>query len=193
MSVNRSQVIAALAVAQALSDHGFSVIVAGGFCRDVYFGEVPKDIDIVVAAGSIHDDPAEAHAILGEVLKQQQVDFLGFRMYTEGKSDRLVGGFKCTGNLDVVLYDVRWAGEAVEAFDFNLNQFVLQRSDDIESAYVVYAGDTSFHELVPIREDYSTDRFGKMREKFVNLTCRFPEGQGPARVLLSDAELAPEV
>lgn len=192
MSVNRSQVIAALTLAQELSDHGFSVLIAGGFCRDVYFGEVPKDIDIVVAAGSIHDDPAESHAILADVLKRLGIEHLGFRMYTESAADRLVGGFKCTGNLDVVLYDVKYAAEAVDAFDFNLNQFVLMRPEELETAYVAYAGDTSFHELVPVREDYTPERFAKMREKFVNLTWRYPEGEGPARVPLSDATLTQE-
>lgn len=187
MSATRDQVIAALNVANDLKEHGFSVIIAGGFCRDVYFGVEPKDIDIVVAAGSIHDDPAEAHAILSSVLTNIGVEHLGFRMYTESKSDRLVGGFKCTGNLDVVLYDVKEATQAVDAFDFNLNQFVLMQGAgfDFDKAYVVYAGDTSWHDLVPVREDFSDDRFARMKEKFFDLTWRYPENQGPARVGLA--------
>lgn len=185
MSVNRFQVEAALELAEDLRDMGFSVIIAGGFARDVYFGADPKDIDIVVAAGSIHDDPAEAHRILDHVLDNLKVEHLGFRMYSESVSDRLVGGFKCVGNLDVVLYDTRTALEAVSAFDFNLNQFVLT-GRTIETAYVTYEGVESYHELVPVREDYTPERFAKMREKFIDLTCRYPEGQGPIEVKLTD-------
>ncbi|ADV35678.1 conserved hypothetical protein [Pseudomonas phage phiIBB-PF7A] len=185
MSVNRFQVETALNLVKDLRDNGYSVIIAGGFARDVYFGADPKDIDIVVAAGSIHDDVKEAHAILGEELVKLGVQHLGFRMYSESISDRLVGGFKCTGNVDVVLYDTATALEAVTAFDFNLNQFVMT-GRDFESAYVSYMGTESFHELVPVREDYTPERFAKMREKFIDLTCRYPEGAGPQEVKLTD-------
>lgn len=187
MSVNRDQVIRALNIAEELSAHGFSVAIAGGFCRDVYFGVTPKDIDIVVASGSIHDDRTEAHEMLGEVLRQLGVEHLGFRMYNENTSDRIIGGFKAVGNLDVVLYDVKHAHEAVDAFDFNLNQFVLQRREDFETAYVVYAGDTSWHELTPVRKDFSESRRSRMMEKFFDLASRYPEGGGPARVGLAQA------
>lgn len=190
MSITRDEVIAALDVAQKLRGLGYSVMIAGGFCRDVYFGEMPKDLDIVVAAGpgtsATHSD---IHETLAGALSDIEVVHLGFRMYTESASDRLIGGFKCAGNLDVVLYDVRTAPEAVEAFDFNLNQFVLMHDDDFDSAYVVYAGDTSWHELVEVRSDFSEARKGKMKEKFLNLTWRFPEGEGPARVPLNTAVL----
>ncbi|WYW00655.1 nucleotidyltransferase [Pseudomonas phage vB_PpuP-Vasula] len=185
MSVTRFQVEQAMTLAEQLRDHGFSVSIAGGFARDVYFGAEPKDIDIIVAAGSIHDDVSEAHAILGEILKDLGVQHLGFRMYTESVSDRLVGGFKCVGNVDVVLYDVPLALEAVQAFDFNLNQFVLT-GRTFESAYVSYEGNESYHDLVPVREDFTPERFAKMRTKFIDLTCRYPEGQGPVEVKLSD-------
>jgi len=185
MSVTRFQVETALNLAEELRDQGFSVVIAGGFARDVYFGVEPKDIDIVVAAGSIHDDVAEAHLILGEQLKALGVQHLGFRMYSESVSDRLVGGFKCVGNVDVVLYDTKLALEAIQAFDFNLNQFVLT-GRTFESAYVSFEGTESFHELVPVREDYTPERFAKMREKFIDLTCRYPEGTGPKEVKLTD-------
>lgn len=187
MSITRDEVLRALYIAEELSAHGFSVHVAGGFCRDVYFGEAPKDIDIVVSQKSIHDDPAEAYEMLGEILTRLGVTHLGFRKYGEGSSDRLIGAYKCTGNLDVVLYETRWAHEAVDSFDFNLNQFVLQRRDNFEEAYVVYAGDTSYHELTPVREDYSAAREAKMRAKFIDLVSRYPEGQGPVRVGLAQA------
>lgn len=185
MSVTRFQVETALTLAENLRDQGFSVIIAGGFARDVYFGVEPKDIDIVVAAGSIHNDTAEAHAILGEILKDLNVQHLGFRMYSESASDRLVGGFKCTGNVDVVLYDTELALEAVDAFDFNLNQFILT-GRTFDTAYVTFEGTEGFHDLVPVREDYTPERFAKMRTKFIDLTCRYPEGQGPKEVKLTD-------
>lgn len=185
MSVTRYQVETALALADDLRAEGFSVVIAGGFARDVYFGVPPKDIDIVVAAGSIHDDVAEAHVMLGQILRDLNVDHLGFRMYSESASDRLVGGFKCVGNVDVVLYDTKLALEAVEAFDFNLNQFVLT-GRTMDSAFVTYEGTESYHELVPVREDYTPERLAKMKEKFLDLTWRYPEGQGPKEVKLTD-------
>lgn len=185
MSVTRFQVETALELAEDLRDIGFSVVIAGGFARDVYFGVEPKDIDIVVAAGSIHEDPAEAHRVLDHVLDNLNVPHRGFRMYSESASDRLVGGFKCTGNVDVVLYDTALALEAVEAFDFNLNQFILT-GRTLETAYVTFEGTEGFHELVPVREDYTPERFAKMRTKFIDLACRYPEGQGPQEVKLTD-------
>lgn len=188
MSVTKTQVETALALVEDLRSHGYSVVIAGGFARDVYFQELPKDIDIVVAAGSVHMDAAEAHRILGELLGRLGVEHLGFRMYSESVSDRLIGGFKAVGNIDVVLYDVELALEAVEAFDFNLNQFVLT-GRTFETAYVTFEGTKSWHELEPVREDYTPERFGKMREKFLNLTWRYPEGEGPKEVKLTDALL----
>lgn len=184
MSVTRYEIENAFELAQRLRDEGFSVIIAGGFARDIYFGVEPKDIDIVVAAGSIHDDVGEAHRIVGEFLEYANVQHLGFRKYAENASDRLVGGFKCVGNVDVVLYNTKVAFEAVDAFDFNLNQFIIT-GRTFETAYATFEGTDGYHDLVPVRDDYSPARFAKMREKFVDLTWRYPEGTGPKEVKLS--------
>ncbi|AWH14609.1 hypothetical protein [Pseudomonas phage 71PfluR64PP] len=183
MSVTRFQVETALNIAELLRQDGFSVVIAGGFARDVYFGVEPKDIDIVVAKG--YGDAALVHAELSKHLESYGVQHLGFRMYSESASDRLVGGFKCTGNVDVVLYDTELALEAVDAFDFNLNQFILT-GRTFDTAYVTFEGTEGFHELVPVREDYTPERFAKMRTKFIDLTWRYPEGQGPKEVKLTD-------
>ncbi|CBZ41996.1 nucleotidyltransferase [Pseudomonas phage phi15] len=183
MSATRDDVIRAINLRDQLEALGFSVVIAGGFCRDVYFGEPPKDIDIVVA-GANREDPMASVAL---ALATLEVTCQAFHVYNGASSDRLIGGFKCTGNVDVVVYDIRDALDSPEHFDFNLNQFMLKGAD-FESAYVYYVGDTSWHEgLVPVRQDYSDDRRNKMREKWLNLTWRFPEGSGPARVHLKDA------
>lgn len=182
MSVTRFQVETALNIAELLRKDGFSVVIAGGFARDVYFGVEPKDIDIVVAKG--YGDAAMVHAELSKHLEHYGVQHLGFRMYSESACDRLIGGFKCAGNVDVVLYDTDLALEAVDAFDFNLNQFVLT-GRTFETAYVSFEGTEGYHELVPVREDYTSARFAKMREKFIDLTWRYPEGTGPKEVKLS--------
>lgn len=176
MSITKSEVIRGLDLFSALQALGFNVVIAGGFCRDVYFSEPPKDMDIIVAGAEMESIDA-ALTSLGVVHQ-------GFHMYNEASGDRIIGGFKCEGNVDIVLYNVATALTAVEYFDFNLNQFVLM-GDEFDTAYVVYAGDTSWHELEPVRKDYSMERFGKMREKFINLTWRYPENEGPARVPLS--------
>lgn len=184
MSVTRFEVEQALNLAESLRDEGFSVIIAGGFARDVYFGVNPKDIDIVVAAGSIHDDPAEAHKILDDILEKLGVVHLGFRMYSESACERLVGGFKCLGNVDVVLYDTKLALEAVDAFDFNLNQFVLT-GRTFETAHVTFEGKPHWSELVPVRKDFTEARKDKMQEKFLELTWRYDTETAPIEVALA--------
>lgn len=182
MSITRDEVIRALDLKERLEALGFSVVIAGGFARDVYFSEPPKDLDIIVAM------PGEVPDAIKQV--SDALDTLGvvhqrFHMYNAATTDRLQGGCKCVGNVDVISYNIVNAHEATEFFDFNLNQFVLMGSD-FETAYVVYAGDTDWHELQEVRADYSQDRFNKVREKWLNLTYRYPEGQGPARVYLRD-------
>lgn len=182
MSATKDDVIRAMTLRDQLEALGFSVVIAGGFARDVYFNEPPKDIDIVVAMGGI-EEPMLA---VGKALELLNVTCVPFHMYNGASEDRIIGGFKCTGNVDVVLYEVRNALHSTYYFDFNLNQFLL-KGDDFDSAYVHYVGDTSFHDLVPVRQDFSEDRHNKMRDKWLNLTWRYPEGSGPARVHLKDA------
>ncbi|QNJ57283.1 tRNA maturase [Pseudomonas phage Stalingrad] len=143
----------------------------------MYFGEPPKDIDIIVASRYLSDPMVD----VAKALETLEVTNQAFHVYNGASSDRLIGGFKCVNNVDVVVYELHDALNAPEHFDFNLNQFLL-KGDDFESAYVYYVGDTSWHELTPVRQDFSDDRKAKMHEKWLNLTWRYPEGQGPARV-----------
>lgn len=182
MSITKDQVIVALDLAAKLEALGFSVVIAGGFARDVYFQEPPKDLDIVIGV----DGLAEPMEAVKQALILLEVTAQGFHMYNESSDDRIVGGFKCVGNVDVVLYRVKEATSAVDFFDFNLNQFVLLGDGSFEGSYVAYAGDSPWHELTPVRSDYSQERSHKMREKWLNLTWRYPENAGPARVKLSD-------
>lgn len=180
MSITRDEVIRALHLRDHLEDLGFSVVIAGGFARDVYFQEPPKDLDIIVAvSGRESMESVEKALELANVVNQM------FHMYNARSDDRLIGGFKCAGNIDVILYNIGNAQQAPEHFDFNLNQFQL-KGDTFEDAYVFYVGDTPWHELVAVRQDFSQDRHNKMREKWLNLSYRYPEGAGPARVKLSD-------
>ncbi|QNJ57284.1 tRNA nucleotidyltransferase [Pseudomonas phage Stalingrad] len=45
MSVTRDQVIQAINLRDQLEALGFSVVIGGGFARDVYFGEPPNCSD----------------------------------------------------------------------------------------------------------------------------------------------------
>lgn len=187
MSVTKEQVQTAIAIREYLADVcNFNTRIAGGFCRDVYFGETPKDIDIVVASQSIHDDPAEAHRMLGDILTYLGVHHLGFRMYSEGTSDRIVGGFKCVGNIDVVLYDCKDTFEAIDSFDFNLNQFVLMglSGTHADSFKVMFAGHKHWRDFEAVREDFTEERRQKMLAKYVNLTSRYPSDSSPTSVPL---------
>lgn len=167
MSVNRATVQGAFDLVEHLQSKGFQCTIGGGFARDTFFGVAPKDIDVVVAAAD--------YLHLENTLSQAGYSFVKFRMYN-GPSDRLIGGFKLVGNdIDVVLYDAPSVDDAVKAFDFNLNQFVVSGiSRGIDEATVRFAGTRHWSELVPVRQDYTPDRYNRMMEKFIDLTWRTP-------------------
>jgi hypothetical protein len=168
MSVNRATVQGAFDLTEFLQSKGYACTIGGGFARDTFFGVPPKDIDIVVA--TVPSDYQKVE----EILQQAGYEFVKFRIYNEAKGDRLIGGFKLVGtDIDVVLYDVPSVSDAVEAFDFNLNQFVVSGiSRGIDEATIRFQGSKHWSELVPVRQDYSQDRYNKMMTKFIDLTWR---------------------
>lgn len=138
-------------------------LLAGGCARDVHFGKEPKDWDIVfgrdVTLSQIEFSLREANVSGWTV----------FPFYNTGLLDRikLCVKFKLDGEqYDVLVYDVDTAYKAVAEFDFNLNQFII----DKQLNAAIYVGGTDLEKsLVAIRGDHSVERGMKMHHKYSDL------------------------
>ncbi|QNJ57508.1 tRNA nucleotidyltransferase [Pseudomonas phage PlaquesPlease] len=165
--MNRSLLQGGFDLCEHLIGHGIGAIIAGGCARDLFFGVVPKDIDII-CAGS---DPETVSRALDEG---------GFtyhklpKYHTGSDSDRLQGVWKIEGSdIDVILYETECVSEAIQKFDYNLNQFAItgiQRG--IEGATIRFMGAHCWGNLVRLREDARGDRAEKMEAKWLDLSWR---------------------
>lgn len=169
--MNRSLLQGAFDLTEGLIEHGIGALIAGGCARDLYFGVIPKDIDII-CAGS---DPAT----VASALDAMNLTYQSFPKYHTGSdSDRLQGVWKIAGSeIDVILYDVECVSEAIQKFDYNLNQFAItgvQRG--IEGAQIRFMGAHHWDKLVRLREDARGPRAAKMEAKWLDLTYRRPLG-----------------
>ena len=141
-----------------LRAEGIDCIIAGGFARDKFFEATPKDIDIICAGVS--------HEVIATLFEETATQTRSYPKYNGPESDRLAGVWKILDtNIDVILYEVPTALEAVSKFDYNLNQFVYNE-DTEESRYV---GEGNWHKLVRLRDDARGSREEKMRQKFAEL------------------------
>lgn len=170
--INRAGLQQAFDLLDYLKTNGIEAIIAGGCARDIFFGVKPKDIDIIVADTSM--DVVEA------LLAEANLAAVGFHLYRgESTSDRIIGGFKLVGaDIDVVLYRCTSVSEAIDAFDFNLNQFaIVDTRNGIEGAYVRFVGRHHWGQLVAVREDASASRCGRMFDKYLDLIPRRATGE----------------
>lgn len=141
-----------------LRAEGIDCIIAGGFARDTFFEATPKDIDIICAGVS--------HDVIATLFEETATQTRSYPKYNGPESDRLAGVWKILDtNIDVILYEVPTALEAVSKFDYNLNQFVYD--EDTEES--VYVGEGNWHTLVRLRDDARGSREEKMRQKFTEL------------------------
>ena len=106
------------------------VAVAGGYARDLYFGRIPKDLDIAVTGPTA---PQDAAGILAKL------EALGYVVtithdngeYGAGGEERLDCVFKLAHpeymGIDVLVYaqEIPNLQAALDAHDYNLNQFAL--------------------------------------------------------------------
>ena len=170
--INRASLQAAFDLLDLLKAKGLEAIIAGGCARDIFFGVKPKDIDIIVVDTQM--DVIEA------LLAEANVAAVGFHMYRgEETSDRIVGGFKLAGvDIDVLLYRCTTVSEAIDAFDFNLNQFaIVDTRHGIDGAHVRFVGKHHWGQLVAVREDSSAERRGRMLDKYIDLIPRRATGE----------------
>lgn len=164
--INRASLQAAFDLLEHLQSKGVQCIIAGGCARDIFFGVKPKDIDIIVTG----QGPRAVEAILERANLQTRF----IPLYNGSGSDRIKGCFKLSSvNIDVVLYECSDVSEAIEAFDFNLNQFaILGTQHGIDGAYVRFLGDAHWGKLVPVRQDCTAERHQKMLGKYLDLVPR---------------------
>lgn len=183
-------------VLKLIKQHTFGCVVAGGYCRDTFFGVTPKDIDICVY-DFYPDDYAEG--VLLQSL-QHELDKLGVgftnvsSQFDEDCADeeyivndaRVYEVWKLAGlNVDIILYNgcKTWR-DVVSKFDFNLNQFYLPSTVphfDSESEYnpsleesPVYVGVGELRELIQIKDELTPERVAKIQAKH---KAFFPDGE----------------
>ncbi|QJD54612.1 putative polymerase [Pseudomonas phage MR1] len=167
--MNRTLLQGGFDLVEHLIGHGIGAIIAGGCARDLFFGVVPKDIDIICAG----TDPET----VSRALDEGGYSYEKFPKYHTGSdSDRLQGVWKIAGcDIDVILYETDCVSEAIQKFDYNLNQFAIvgiQRG--IEGATIRYMGDKHWSILTRLREDARGSRAEKMEAKWTDLVLKRP-------------------
>lgn len=169
--MNRSLLQGGIDLIEGLMDAGIGAIIAGGCARDLFFGETPKDIDIICAGAQPED--------ISRTLESLGLGFVAFPKYHTGSdSDRLQGVWKIAGStIDVILYDCETVYEAIGKFDYNLNQMaIVGIHRGIEGATVRYLGKTCWTNLVRLRDDARGPRAAKMEAKWMDLAWRREPG-----------------
>ena len=119
MTLNENAAIVLAALGRCALPHQFAI--AGGYARDLFFGVMPKDIDVVVVG---HMDPSR----LLDAMKEY-----GYTLECNNEASgnasvwNNVYQFSCPNKLDVdVLVSPQSSVlEAINTFDCNLNQFIL--------------------------------------------------------------------
>lgn len=174
--INRASLQAAFDLVEHLQGQGHECIIAGGCARDIFFGVRPKDIDIIVVGTTM--------ANLRATLEKANLSFREFYLYNDGPSDRIIGGFKLNQvPIDVILYHGSCVTHAIDAFDFNLNQFAITGiRHGIEGATVRFVGTEHWGRLVPVRSDCTEERRAKIIEKYLDLVPRRATGEIPMEV-----------
>lgn len=146
-----------------LRAEGIDCIIAGGFARDTFFEATPKDIDIICAGVT--------HEVIATLFEETATQTRSYPKYNGPESDRLAGVWKILDtNIDVILYEVPTALEAVAKFDYNLNQFVY----DEETEHARYVGEGTWGKLIRLRDDARGSRQEKMEQKFRDLVAFGP-------------------
>lgn len=165
--ITRASLQAAFDLLEFLQGRGIKCVIAGGCARDIFFGVKPKDVDIIVVD--------ESMATLEHDLIDSGLAYTSCHFYQDAESsDRIMGCFKLAGlDIDVVLYDCLEVDEAIEAFDFNLNQFVISGvQHGIDGATSRFLGETHWSRMAPVRMDFTEARHHKMLMKYLDLVPR---------------------
>ncbi|QHJ81825.1 MAG: hypothetical protein [Caudoviricetes sp.] len=179
-------------VLKQIKGHTFSAVVAGGYCRDVFHGVIPKDIDVCMY-GFYPDNHGECVLLeglkhwLNAKLPSGVVDMTASGedlTYDEefGKRINFVWNLPDL-NTDIICWNANSHLDIINGFDCNLNQFYLPSTvinhDDPYAKYnpslqesPVYLGDTDLSQLNWLK-DVSPQRMAHISRKHQNL---YPDG-----------------
>ncbi|MGL6011425.1 MAG: hypothetical protein ACRC0J_07915 [Shewanella oncorhynchi] len=173
-------------VLQQIVAHGFTPLVAGGYVRDTYFNQQPKDIDIIV----VGHNPEDGNSLNRfATLWAKLTNLRGFHDKTgeevdynvEVEEDRLsaVWGLRDTSRdlpIDIIFYNCGTLNEALAQFDYNINTAYFnfstpQWGDSLTNWQPKVGGLVKFYndqppiKLVQMRVDLNDTRKLKMLRK----------------------------
>lgn len=143
---------------------GQKPVIAGGAARDVYYGVVPKDFDLIFNQDVRPNDLSGFFAYHG-------ISPRFIPMYKDVSSDRIRGVCKMNHkgiDFDLIFYSISHDETVTDYFDFNFNQFELQGhtavfTGDTANWDAVYGG---IRQLVQTRYDASEARVDYIRKKW---------------------------
>ncbi|NBK20424.1 MAG: hypothetical protein EOM68_00145 [Spirochaetia bacterium] len=161
----RNRVQVALEIQAMLERHtGIKPVIAGGAARDVYYGRVPKDFDIIFPMEINPKDLSGFFASMG-------VSPRFIPMYDGRNVDRIRGVIKMTYqgiDFDIIFYAIAEDESVTDYFDVNFNQFVLEghtaRFTGDPACWDTHFGGVKY--LRQVRTDASDKRMAYIREKF---------------------------
>lgn len=125
MTLNENAAIVLAALGRCALPHQFAI--AGGYARDLFFGVMPKDIDVVVIGYVDATQIVQAFKEHGYALTADNSTYDDAEHFIWER----VLQFSCPDKLDV---DILLAPHpdvlaAVNAFDCNLNQFIVHNAE----------------------------------------------------------------
>lgn len=156
-------------------------VISGGAARDLWYGVVPKDYDIIISKDK---NPYDILEILSGTYGVSDIRFFSFYQedgVVEEDFDRILWVFKCKYigvEVDVISYNMEEGGNPCDLFDFNINQFTLSEvypEDELGNPTLLstFMGDMQyFHKslgitsLKQIRKDVREKRNEYLREKW---------------------------
>lgn len=151
--------------------------IAGGFVRDLHFGNTPKDIDIIV--GKHVDVPQLAkHLFKKGLIKSPDVKKLGLDDDEIKENYEGDGRIKAVYQVEAVIpidiiqlnRNIAHPHEAVESFDFNINQSFLSYDKEVGDVFAYINDDTELKLYVSVKDKRLVRMIDKAREANVKIS-----------------------
>ena len=179
------------AILALAAEYNITLVVAGGYPRDLAFGREPKDLDICVynttekAWYEFLDQLCKYDLVLEEYSEADSVSSTG--------DDRVSYVIKVKGNIDIILWNDSFESmeSVINNFDFNVNQWILGFETDFEGTPYnnipkpIFKGDfKTYGKLIEIRNDgYSVSNCRKAKfqdhAKEINWSIECPTNNIP--------------
>ena len=176
----KAKAISIESILKQIASHTFGCMVAGGYCRDKFYGVEHKDIDIIIY--NFHKGDYAENRLMEMLLSWLRNNVAARDITQHGDSqyeqeDRIEFVLHLPHhNVDIICWNAKTHTEVLSRFDCNLNQFYLPStvpSFDSELPYTpdmneqpVHAFDgTSELHLLEFLKELHPDRELKMMEK----------------------------